>query len=1559
MSSMPAIRDGGEAPRLSLAAQLAGKRLIVIGGTGFLGKVWLSMLLTYFPEVEHVYLLVRSRKRKDGSIRQSSEERFWAEIATSPVFDPIRARHPDYEAYLKQKLTPVDGDVSETFVGVGEADRDMMRGKVDAMVNVAGVVSFNPPLDYALKANAFGMQNLVSLAKDLGDIRFLHTSTCYVAGNRTGEVHETDPRKFPFPRAGELPVEHWDPAREIAECVDLVEHTRMRVNDAFRQTDFEDQAKRNLIERGEPARGSALASEIEKVRKRFSDDQLVEAGNERSQYWGWHNTYTYTKSLGEQILCASGLDFTICRPAVIESAVGFPSVGWAEGINTSAPLIYLGIRTVGAYPTRPESVLDVIPVDMVASGMMLALGELLEGTQQVVYQLGSSDTSPLKMYRLVEITGLRRREWMLKEKGGNPLVNWLQAHWEPVPQTEDDYWKRGPSAQAEWAQEGAAMLRRFGGPLKPVLKPAVSGLEGAAKGLKVKARILDQFVPFMATHNYRFSCAHTRAAYARLVDEEREAINWRPETIEWRQYLREVHIPGLEAHVFPEIDARMNRALQPLKAHDTLTDFLDEVAERHELAPALMRTHEDGFTRVSYQELRQRALACAARLSRVGVEPGDRVVISGLNHPDWVISYFGVLIAGAIAVPLDPALAPEQAANIAATASSRASLLDDKARESFGDVLVGPSLSLESAAADGPLDGLREERAKPGDIASILFTSGTTGVPKGVMLSHENFCSLLASLGRIFKLNERDRILSVLPLHHTFEFTCGMLLPLSQGARIIYLDEVTGERLTYGLKEGRVTGMVGVPALWQLLERRIRGQINEQGPLVRNAVDAGLELNRWLGRVAGLDVGRLFFGSVHQRLGGNIRFLISGGAALPKDTHRLFQGLGLHLAEGYGLTEAAPVLTVAQGRPGARFGSVGKAIPTVELKIREPDEHGVGEVLARGPNVMQGYYGNAEATAQTLDDEGWLHTGDLGRIDHKGRLTLVGRAKDVVVTSSGENIYLDDVESSLGTLRWVKEFSLVGLPDPRGGERLGMLAVPDDEPEPGEPQLDRATLHARARDAIKDAVERLPKVQRPPVIHLVDADLPRTGTRKVKRKEVKQILEKIEAAAPKKGVGQGGVAGPVAKAIAAVAGVEAGKVTPATRMADTLGFDSLMWVELASALEAVGRGLPDADELSRCETVADVVALVDAPKPEILEENDHRDEVRFPWLLQGPLRSALGWAQRELYGTGLRTTVTGQAHIPQNRQTIVVSNHCSHLDMGLVKYALGPYGRKLVALAAKDYFFEGNPWVVAYFEQLTNLQPIDRKRGFRASLQAVTDVVEQGNIVLLFPEGTRRMDGVIGEFKPLVGWVALDREVDILPMHLEGTFEAMPKGAVLPRKRDVKVRIGAPIRVEDMHRLTEGLKRSDAARKVARLAQMAVEALRDGEVLDASTLDVEQEVEVRLTPEEAVAQAFATLEGRFAAAKVDRPITWYFSLGGKDGPRFTVAVTKESAKVSLGRPSGDADCIVKTSPDLMRRMIMEKYIPEPAEFFSGAVKTNDIPTLIEFSKVFELSEVNL
>src|SRR6185369_9334090 len=392
--------------------------------------------------------------------------------------------------------------------------------------------------------------------------------------------------------------------------------------------------------------------------------------------------------------------------------------------------------------------------------------------------------------------------------------------------------------------------------------------------------------------------------------------------------------------------------------------------------------------------MRELATRAAGFLAGQGIKPGDRVMLVSHNAPEWGMTYFGVLKTGASCIPVDPESSIDEIVNFARAGEAAGIVISTKLRDEhteLADKLTAAGLTPQIWTFDQvfalPDQQTEDERiallpsrvTAQGD-ASLIFTSGTTGQPKGVMLSHRNLTSMVSMLSSVFDMTTRDGVLSVLPLHHTFEFSTGFLTPLSRGAQITYLPELTGDALARAIKNGHVTGMVGVPALWELLHRRIKNRLYERSDWIGKTAETMIRANAWLRDKTPLNLGPLAFYPIHEGLGGRIRYFISGGSALSEQIQKDFQGLGFTILEGYGLTEASPVLTVTRPENGLLMGSVGRPLPGVEVRISDPDSSGVGEVIARGPNVMLGYYSDENATRNALVER-WLYTGDLGKLD--------------------------------------------------------------------------------------------------------------------------------------------------------------------------------------------------------------------------------------------------------------------------------------------------------------------------------------------------------------------------------------------------------------------------------------------------------------------------------------------------------------------------------------------------------------------------------------------------
>lgn len=386
----------------------------------------------------------------------------------------------------------------------------------------------------------------------------------------------------------------------------------------------------------------------------------------------------------------------------------------------------------------------------------------------------------------------------------------------------------------------------------------------------------------------------------------------------------------------------------------------------------------------------------------------------------------------------------------------------------------------------------------------MLFTSGTTAMSKAVALSHKNICVNLMDIASVLEINERDTMLSFLPLHHTFECTTGFLYPLYKGACVAYCEGI--RHIADNIKEYKVTAMVSVPILYENMYKKMIKGIEKKGKL--DTVKKGIKISNILLKF-GIDIRKKMFKEIHDILGGKVRLFINGAAALDREVEKGFNSLGFRIAQGYGLTETSPVISTGNDKY-EKIGSVGKTLPSIEVKIDNPNEEGIGEIVVKGPNVMLGYYENDEATNKVLKD-GWFYTGDLGYLDKDEYLFITGRKKDVIVLKNGKNIYPEELETLVGRIDGVKECMIYGKPEEDDEADLKICAkIVYDAEEMKEVYgvETREDIYSKIWEKVKEVNKEMPTYKYIREIIFTEEELIKTTTQKVKRhEELKKILQ--------------------------------------------------------------------------------------------------------------------------------------------------------------------------------------------------------------------------------------------------------------------------------------------------------------------------------------------------------------------------------------------------------------------------------------------------------------------
>lgn len=816
---------------------------------------------------------------------------------------------------------------------------------------------------------------------------------------------------------------------------------------------------------------------------------------------------------------------------------------------------------------------------------------------------------------------------------------------------------------------------------------------------------------------------------------------------------------------------------------------------------------DHSWKKLTYSEFMRQTQGIASYLINSGIGAGDRIAIVSENRYEWCTSYLGIIMAGGIAVPIDAQLNPDEIDNLLTHSEATIVFYSAKTAPNITKPikLVNFDSQLFEEICKTPVPGHYSELSEE-DVASIIYTSGTTGTPKGVMLTHNNFCSDAEAVIKAGIVTHEDNILSILPLHHTYPFMCTFLVLIFLGATITYPPGMKGPELLSAIKERGVTILVGVPQLLELMRNGVIRKIKEKPAVISFILIRLLKMCGKLRKASNINLGRLIFSSAHRAFGDRFRFFTSGGARLDPQVMDDLEAIGFTVLEGYGLTETAPVVTfnpVNKRKPG----SAGKPLPSVDIKIMNPSETGEGEIAIKGPMVMKGYYKNPEATSNVMKD-GWFFSGDLGYMDNEGYLFITGRSKEVIVLSSGKNIYPEEVEREYMKIPLIKEICVAGIEERGFVESLHGIIVPN---------LDYAkkerigNIHENLRWDINGLSVKLPPYMRLKGFSLSPEPLPRTPLGKLRRFLIKDRLKLS------RGEGKESKAEDVALFTDKVGRVIAECIKPLLReevpirQSDNLeldlGLDSLQKIELIVSIEkAFSIRLPE-ELTSEVQTVGDVVSkikefklmgisgvertsfLKDIFTSEPSEEEKGRiglQQSNMQWVISIAGIKAL----RLIFKLFFKLEVRGIETLPE-APFIIAPNHCSNMD-GFVVGAGVPLKtfQRLYFQGFQKYF---TGWLPSIFAKLAHVIPIDPETFLSKALLLSSYVLRNNCALCIFPEGGRSIDGDLMEFKKGIGILAIEHNVPVVPALIEGTFDALPRGAKWPRFSKTRVTFGKPL----------------------------------------------------------------------------------------------------------------------------------------------------------------------
>ncbi len=796
-----------------------------------------------------------------------------------------------------------------------------------------------------------------------------------------------------------------------------------------------------------------------------------------------------------------------------------------------------------------------------------------------------------------------------------------------------------------------------------------------------------------------------------------------------------------------------------------------------------------GNKRISFSEMQQH-IQHFAHVS--GQQAKEKTVIFSENRTGWIYAIFSVWFREGIAVPVDAMSTVEDVAYIlrdcqperawvsartadvmrraiAEAGTATTFLVIDELEDS--DPKDNPEVLDDSAARLDQLFVRDEERT-----ALICYTSGTTGTPKGVMLSFRNMFANVRSVSEEVRIYHSEaRTLILLPLHHVLPLLGTLVAPMMLGAGVIICPSLAAPDIMATLQTGEVHIIVGVPRLWQTIYNGIKRKID---------ASAITRFLFWLcGRIGSLRFSRFVFKAVQKKLGGHLEFCVNGGAALPVEVAAGMKTLGIDLLDGYGMTETAPMISFT--RPGELVpGSVGKAMPSVEVKLVD------GELCAKGPNVMQGYYNRPEETAEVIDADGFIHTGDLATIREDGRIFITGRTKEIIVLSNGKNVNPTEIEQKLERHEdKVKEAGV--CPD---GDKLCAIIVPDEQWAKG--KIDEELEQTLKREVIEPYNSGTEPYKRVLSVRVVHGELPRTRMEKLQRYKLPELLSSSVPETRQKTSDDAPASEEYRIIKQYIEEEKRVEVHPSDNLETDLALDSLDKVGLQSFIEQTFGMTLTAERLSLFRDVRELAAFVGDTKTRVeVEKADwatllHEDTSNVMLPRAGRLTHVLASLGRGLSRAYFHLKGSGMENLPEDGPFILAPNHQCYFD-GI--FVISFLSRKLLS---GTYFFAKRDHVRNRFAQFmarhNNVIVIDDKN-LKESIQTLGEVLKRGGRVIIFPEGTRTTTGALGPFKKMFAILSRELNVPIVPVAISGAYKAMPKGRHLPKRVPVEVMFLPPV----------------------------------------------------------------------------------------------------------------------------------------------------------------------